>query len=71
MRRCGELILAYTWFNLNFTDQSGLFCGPSNMHCTSALSIEGNAFEGQNGVTVVQLGRHWCCDFRQALVQYY
>lgn len=71
MRKCGEVILAYTWFNLNFTDQSGLFCGPSDMYYTSALSIERNAFEGQNGATVVQLGRHCCCDFRQVLIQYY
>ena len=56
--RYGEVILAYTWFNLNFTDQSSLFCGLSDMYCTSALAIEeGNAFESQNGVTVVQTSK--------------
>ena len=47
--RYGEVIPAYTWFNFHFTDQSGLFCGLSDMHCTSALVIEEeNAFESQN-----------------------
>ena len=49
---------AYTWFNLNFTDQGSLFCGLSDMRCTSALAIEeGNAFESQNGIPVVQISR--------------
>ena len=47
--------MAYTWLNLNFTDQSSLLCGLSDMHCTSAFATEeGNAFESQNGVAVVQ-----------------
>lgn len=35
--------------------KNSLFCGPLNVHCTSALTFKGkNAFENQNGVTVVQ-----------------
>ena len=50
MLQYGEVIPAYTWFNLNFTDQSSLSCGLSDRRCTSALAIEeGNAFESQNG----------------------
>ena len=60
-----EKSLAYTWFNLNFAHQSSLFCGLSDMHCTSALAIkEENAFESQNGVHVVQTSkvkRSDCC----------
>ena len=58
----------------NFTDQSSLFCGLSDMHCTSALATEeGNGFESQNVVAVVQtskvkLGGHCTCDFRHVLV---
>ena len=37
--RCEEVTLAYTWFNLNFTDQIGLFCGLLDMSCTSALAL--------------------------------
>ena len=37
----GEIILAYTWFNLEFTSQDDLFPGLLNMHCTSALAIVG------------------------------
>ena len=72
--RYGEVILAYTWFNLNLTDQSSLFCGLSEMHCTYALAIkEGNAFESQNGVAVVRtskvkLGGRCMCDFGHFLV---
>ena len=64
----------YTWSNLNSNDQSSLFCVLSGMHCTSALAIEeGNAFENQNGVTVVQIsevkvGGHCKADFRHVLV---
>ena len=65
-------ILANIWLNLNFTDQSGLFCGLSNIHYTFALAIvEKNAFEHQSGVAVVltskvTLGDHcrgwlWMC----------
>lgn len=65
-------ILANIWVNLNFTDQSGLFCGLSNIHYTSALAIvEENTFERQSGVAVVltskvTLGGHcrgwfWMC----------
>ena len=44
------------WFNLNFTDQRSLFCGLSDMHCTSSLTIEEeDAFENKNGVAVVQI----------------
>ena len=35
--RCGEVILAYTWFNLNFTDQISLFYSLLDMYCTSAF----------------------------------
>ena len=65
---------AYTWLNLNFTDQSSLFCGLSDTHCTSALATEeGDAFESQNGIAVVQiskvkLGGHYIHDFRHVLV---
>ena len=45
----------YTWLNLNFTDQSSPTCGPSDMHCASALATEeGNALKSQMGVAVVQ-----------------
>ena len=44
MWRYGEVILAYPQFNLNFTDQSSLFCDLLNMHCTSALAIEEGNF---------------------------
>ena len=45
--------LAYTWFNLKCTDQSGLVCGLSDMHCTSALAVEeGNDCESQEGKTI-------------------
>ena len=60
---------AYTFFTLNFTDQSNVFGVLLDIHCTCALSTEGgNAFESQNGVAVVQtskvkLGRHCRCDF--------
>ena len=65
-------ILANIWVNLNFTDQSGLFCGLSNIHYTSALAIvEEDTFERQSGVAVVLtskviLGGHcrgwfWMC----------
>ena len=66
----GEVILADIWLNLNFTDQRSLFCGLSDMHCTSALATEEkNVFESQNGVAVVQtskikLGGHCICNFR-------
>ena len=72
--RYGEVILVYIWFNLNFTDQSSLICGLSDMHCISALVIEeGNMFESQNGVAVVQtskvkLGGHRIPDFRHVLI---
>ena len=65
---------AYTWLNLKFTDQRSMVFGLSDMRCTSALSIEeGNAFESQNGVAVVQttkvkLGGHCIHDFGHALV---
>lgn len=53
--RSGKVILASAQFNLNFADQSILFCGLSDMHCTAAMVIEeANAFEFQNGVAVVQ-----------------
>ena len=36
----------YSWLNLTFTGQSGLFCDRSDRHCTSALvAEERNAFE--------------------------
>ena len=69
MWRYGEVILAYAWFNLNFTDQSGLLRDLSNVHYTSPLATaERNALESQNGVTVVQtskvkLGDRCTCDF--------
>ena len=65
---------AYACFNLNFTDQRSLFCRLSDMCCASALAIEeGNAFESQTGVTVVQtskvkLGGHCVRHFRHVLV---
>lgn len=41
-----------------YSDQGGLFCGLSIMHCISALATkEGNSFESQNGVAVVQASR--------------
>lgn len=47
--------MAYTWLNLNVTDPSSLLCGLSDMHCSSAFATdEGNAFESQSGVAVVQ-----------------
>ena len=70
MWRYGEIILVYTWFNLNFTDHSGLFCGLLNVRCASTLATEeGNAFESQNGVAVVlttkvKLGGYCEHDFR-------
>lgn len=62
----GKVILAYTWFN--FTDQSSLFYNLLNMHCTSFGSWDGNAFENQTGVAMVQtskvkLGCHYRHDF--------
>ena len=60
--------------NLNFTDQSSLFCGLSDVCCTSALAIEeGDGFESQNGLAVVQtsktkLGGHCIRDLRYVLV---
>ena len=66
--RYGEVILAYTWFGLNFM-LTRTACGLSNMNCTSALTMtEKNAFKNQNGVTVVQafkteLGGHCGCGF--------
>ena len=65
--------MAFTGFNLNFTDHSGLFCGLSNVNCTSALAVmEGNAFESQSGVAMVEtakvkLGGHCRCDFGHVL----
>ena len=38
--RYGEVTLVYMWFNLNFTEQSGLLCVLSNIPCTSTLAIE-------------------------------
>ena len=53
--RHGEVILAYPRLHLNFSEWSGLFCGLSDAQSTSALATEeGNAFESQNEVTVVQ-----------------
>ena len=41
-----EIIWGYSWLNLTFTDQSGLFCDLSDRHCTSALvAEERNSFE--------------------------
>ena len=63
-----------TWFNLNFTDQISLFCDRSDRRCASALAIEeGNAFESQNGVAVVQtsnvkLGGHCIHGFGHVIV---
>lgn len=57
-----------------YADQNSLFCGLQNMHCISALATEeGNAFESQNGVAMVQaskvkLSGHGGHDFRHILV---
>ena len=46
MLKYGEIILGYSWLNLTFIDQSGLFCDLSDRYCTSALvAKERNAFE--------------------------
>ena len=53
-----------------YANQKSLFCGMSNIHCISALTIkEKNAFKNQNGVTMVQASRmepggHYGCGFR-------
>lgn len=39
MLRYGEVILAFAWFDLNFTDQSSLFYGLLDTHWTSALAL--------------------------------
>ena len=40
--------LSYTMLNLTFTDQTVLFCGLSDMHCTFTLvTEEKNTFESQ------------------------
>ena len=70
----GEVTVAYIWFNLDFTNQSSLFCGLLDMHCTSTLATEeGNALESQKGVTMVQtskvkLSDHCGCYFRLIFV---
>ena len=35
-----EVILASTWFNFRFTDQSSPLCGLSDLYCTLTLAIE-------------------------------
>ena len=48
----------YTCLNLNFADQSSLFCCLSDMCCTSALATEeGSKFESQNGVAMFQTSK--------------
>ena len=63
-------MVSYTWFNVNFTNQSSLFCGLSDMHYISTLATEKwNTLDSQKGVTTVQiskvkLGDHCGSDFR-------
>ena len=65
-----EIIWGYSWLNLTFTDQSGLFHGLSDMHRTSVLaSRRGVAFESQKEVPMfqapkVKLSDHCGCDCR-------
>ena len=71
--RYEEVILAYSWFGLNFM-LTRTTCGLSNIYCSSALTVtEKNAFKHENGVTVVQafkkeLGGHTGCGFRHTSV---
>ena len=60
--RYEEVILAYSWFGLNFM-LTRTTCGLSNIYCSFALTVtEKNAFKDQNGVNCgshTQNGAGW------------
>ena len=58
---------------LNFSEWSGLLCGPSDVQCTSALATEkGNTFKSRwsscDSDIQGKTGGHCVCDFGHVLV---